>query len=264
MSEKRSKKQLVAAESDNTSAVSVSVVSHGHAGMLPPLLARLLEAPEVAEVILTSNNGENLASLMTHPRIQLIQNTSPKGFGENHNAAFRRSVGTYFCPLNPDVLWEENPFPALLAELAVLDPVILAPMVLDIEGRLEDSARRFPTLPSLVRKAMKGDRGAYSLELGGGAATVDWVAGMFMIASRAVYARLDGFDEHYRLYYEDVDLCARAWQSGIPVMVAPSVAVTHDAQRASRRHPVYFAYHALSLLRYLWRHAWRLPKAAPG
>lgn len=264
MSEERPANHLSTTASDKEPAVSVSVVSHGHASMLPPLLARLLDAPEVAEVILTSNNGENLAPLLTHPRIKLIQNASPKGFGENHNAAFRQSVGAYFCPLNPDVSWEKNPFPALLAELAVLGPVILAPMVLGIEGRVEDSARRFPTVLSLLRKAMKGDQGAYVLESGGSVARVDWVAGMFLVASRPVYDRLNGFDECYRLYYEDVDLCARAWQSGIPVMVAPSAVVTHDAQRASRRHPVYFAYHVLSLLRYLRRHAWCLPKAAPG
>ncbi len=264
MSEIRLVNPLSATALDNASTVSVSVVSHGHASMLPLLLARLLDAPEVAEVILTSNNGENLAPLLTHPRIQLIQNSSPKGFGENHNAAFRQSSGAYFCPINPDVSWQKNPFPALLAELSVLGPVVLAPMVLDSEGRIEDSARRFPTVPSLFRKAIKGDRGAYVLETGGPVVKVDWVAGMFLMARRSVYACLNGFDECYRLYYEDVDLCVRAWQSGIAVMVAPSAVVTHDAQRASRRHPVYFAYHALSLFRYLRQHAWRLPKAAPG
>ena len=35
-------------------------------------------------------------------KIRVIQNEHPKGFGANHNAAFRWA-SRYFCVLNPDV-----------------------------------------------------------------------------------------------------------------------------------------------------------------
>lgn len=245
-------------------SVTVSVVSHGHARMLPELLAKLLKVPEVIEIILTSNSGEALDGLIVSSKVKLVKNIRPKGFAANHNSAFNQSVGSYFCPLNPDVSWERNPFPELLDQLEVCNSAIVAPLVLDPTGRLEDSARRFPSLRSLVNKALNGDRGAYEILPGDPVMSVDWVAGMFLLTARATFSRLGGFDESYRLYYEDVDLCARAWHVGFPVMVVPSVVVTHDARRASRRRPVYFAYHVMSLVRYLSRHAGRLPRAAPG
>lgn len=73
------------------------------------------------------------------------------------------------------------------------------------------------------------------------------------------FRRLQGFDEKFFLYYEDVDICARAWKSGMKVLACPSVSVIHDAQRASRRNLQHMKWHAASMMRYFWKHAGRLP-----
>ena len=72
--------------------------------------------PELS-VVLTLNVPENLPTLPADLPVSVIRNEAPKGFGANHNAAFRASTGEYFCVLNPDVRLAENPFPHLLALL---------------------------------------------------------------------------------------------------------------------------------------------------
>lgn len=57
---------------------------------------------------------------------------------------------------------------------------------------------------------------------------VDFVSGCFMCVSRAEFESLHGFSEVYAPgYYEDVDLCARVWESGRKVRVYPALRVAH-------------------------------------
>ena len=109
----------------------------------------------------------------------------------------------------------------------------------------------------------KGDGGRYALQPGDPDFMPEWVAGMFMLFRAERYAALSGFDEGFRLYYEDVDLCVRAWRAGFGVLTTPSVQVIHRAQRASRRKLQYLAWHLASMARYFIKHWGRLPVQSP-
>jgi GT2 family glycosyltransferase len=89
---------------------------------------------------------------------------------------------------------------------------------------------------------------------------IDWVAGMFLFFPQAIFREIRGFDEHFFLYYEDVDICARIWLSGRRVMLHPGVSVIHDPRRTSRRNLRYMRWHLSSMLRYFAKYAWRLPR----
>ena len=66
-------------------------------------------------VILTLNIPETLPfdTVRAGFPITLVRNEVPKGFGANHNTAFKAAAGDYFCILNPDIRLHEDPFPAL-------------------------------------------------------------------------------------------------------------------------------------------------------
>ena len=239
--------------------VSVSIVSHGHGEMVWKLVAKLQLFPEVSRIILTRNIPDNDGVVETDKTL-FIQNTNPKGFGANHNAAFAHTTEPFFCVLNPDIELPANPFPALLAALNVSGASVLAPAVVNSVGSLEDSARHFPTLGQLATKLLGGHDGRYALQPTQGPTPVDWVAGMFMLFRTADFHAIGGFDEKFFLYYEDVDICTRLWKAGRPVMVCPQVQVVHDAQRASRKNWQFMKWHAASMARYFWKHWGRLPR----
>lgn len=230
--------------------VAVSIVSHGHGEMVNRLTGQILECPEVGQVILTRNLHET-TSFVTHPKVSVVQNSAPKGFGANHNAAFRLCGESYYCVLNPDIELLGNPFPTLLECAARQGGGAIAPLIVTPDGRMEDSVRRFPTFTSLLKKAFGGHDGRYALDPGQGPLEVDWVAGMFMLFASSSYARLGGFDERYFLYYEDVDICARAWRGGLRVVVVPSVSAIHDARRDSHRSFRHMRWHLTSVMRFL-------------
>jgi hypothetical protein len=242
--------------------IAVSIVSHGHGGMVARLVGQLLALPEVAQVILTLNVPESVA-LPDDARVRVIDNAAPKGFGANHNAAFAVCTETLFCPLNPDIEFDGNPFPVLCAAFADHRVALVAPLVKSPAGQIEDSMRRFPTPASLLIKAIGGSDGRYVVRDDQPDFSPEWVAGMFMLFRSRHFHDLGGFDERFFLYYEDVDICARVWQGGMKVRACPRGRVIHDAQRESRRRLRHLRWHVVSLARYFCKYWGRLP-TVPG
>jgi GT2 family glycosyltransferase len=238
--------------------IAISLVSHGHGPMLPALILRLLDFPEVTQVIVTINIPE-LLSLPSDSRVQFIHNQTPLGFGANHNQAFARATSSFFCVLNPDISFIANPFPQLLGSFSDDDIGLVAPLVKNADGGIEDSVRHFPTPFKILARRLLGLKDAYVYSEGDANFTAEWVGGMCMLFRSSAYAQIIGFDERYFMYVEDVDVCTRLWKAGLKVMVCPSAVVIHEARRASRRSWTHLRWHMASLLRYFSLYLGRLP-----
>ncbi len=238
--------------------ISISIVTHDHGTMVERLVADLLDFEEVGQIVVT----HNLPSLLTLPvdaRILVLDNAIPAGFAANHNTAFSHCTLPYFCPLNPDIQFRSNPFPALLAAIQEADAAIAAPLVRNPKGDIENSIRRFPTLHSLLSKALGVSEDDYKTRDFQSSFHPEWIAGMFMLFRSDDFRLLGGFDERFFLYYEDVDICARCWKAGMKVLACPSVSVIHDAQRTSHGNLRYMRWHLASMARYFLTHWGRLP-----
>ena len=137
--------------------ISISIVSHRQGPLVEHLLSDLREhCATPLEVLLTVNVEETLpfdAAQFGFP-VKIITNASAKGFAANHNAAFRHAGAEYFCVLNPDIRLKQDPFPAIFAQLADPKVGVVGPLILNPSGEIEDSARRFPTLFTILKKAL--------------------------------------------------------------------------------------------------------------
>ena len=234
--------------------ITLSVVSHRQNALVNQLLGDVERVCADRVALVVTENIPDETAVSTRLRFERVLNDSVKGFGANHNAAFARCATPYFCVCNPDIRLGADPFPALLEVFSNPSTGAAGPLVRDPAGQIEDSARRFPTVPSLLKKLLIEGKGPdYPVDRG--AVAVDWVAGMFMLLRREAFQAVAGFDEAYFLYYEDVDLCHRLGKAGWRIMLNPSVEVIHGAQRASRRDLRYALHHASSALRFLGRQA---------
>lgn len=244
--------------------LSISVVSHGQMAMIALLMQDIHRyCSELSiELILTLNVDEPLTfkALDYFYPVQVIRNSTPKGFGANHNQAFKVAQGQYFCVINPDIRFESDPFPALLAYLKDATVGVIAPRVVGPAGEIEDSVRRFPT-PAIIFSKVFGQGKKADYVLMSQNCEPDWVGGMFMLFSHEVFAQLNGFDERYFLYYEDVDLCGRLRLAGYRVLVWPGSQVIHNAQRSSHQSFKYLRWHIASMLRFFLSPVYRQLKA---
>jgi hypothetical protein len=242
------------------SEVCVSLVSHAQANLAKRFLDDLLRYCPDIDLVVTSNIAEvPELDLSQWPSVTYLRNSVPKGFGANHNAAFKHCRASYFCVVNPDIRIHSNLFPDLLAVAHDARVGVVAPKVFNASGSAEDSVRFFPTPLGILGKAIGIGDGRYPTE-GAKPLLVDWAAGMFLLFRSEAFDEIGGFDEEFFLYYEDVDVCARLWKAGRNVMIHPGVSVVHDAQRTSRKNLRYLLWHLSSMIRYFSKHFGRLPR----
>ena len=237
--------------------LTISIVSHGQAALVKKLLEDLSQYANNSDfrVILTLNIPELLpwdSKAIDFP-LTIVCNDLPKGFGANHNSAFRLSQSDYFCILNPDIRLPQNPFPNLLELFGDPGVGLVAPAITDKFGDLEDNARRFPT-PMLIFVKILGRLPLIDYDMQAELVHPDWVAGMFMVFSSPAFECVNGFDERYFLYYEDVDLCARLRLMGYRIVMSPSTFSVHNARRHSRRNLRHVQWHLRSMLKFFLSH----------
>jgi N-acetylglucosaminyl-diphospho-decaprenol L-rhamnosyltransferase len=234
--------------------VTLSIVSHGDAEKVERLLGSLSSCEKNIQfqVILTDNLGNNLPTFDGFAKIPLtlIRNQRPRGFASNHNQAFRMAKTNYFCVLNPDVFFEQEVFGNLIALLDTAKADIVAPLILDPGGIVQDSFRILPTPLNIVRRKLPGYRFAPIPAGADGMVRPDWMAGTFLLMKRETFAKMGGFNEKFYLYFEDVDLCTRARLAGLKLLVDTSVHVQHLPQHASRKNFRYLLWHFQSALRF--------------
>ncbi|MFY9259945.1 MAG: glycosyltransferase family 2 protein [Gallionella sp.] len=233
--------------------LSISVVSHEQIHLVLNLLQDIEKHCQSSsiELLLTINLPETISFVregFSFP-IRQIDNVQPLGFGANHNQAFTHAKGDFFCVINPDIRFDSDPFQSLIQCLHDAKIGVVAPVVRNAQGEVEDSARYFPTPFKILCKAFGKCKGSDYI-VGNAPISPDWVGGMFMLFRRAVFQQLGGFNERYFLYYEDVDLCARLRLRGYEVMLVPQAQVVHHAQRSSHRNLKYLRWHLQSMLRF--------------
>jgi N-acetylglucosaminyl-diphospho-decaprenol L-rhamnosyltransferase len=234
------------------SSVVFSIVSHGQSTLVNSLLDdfRRLKFNEV-EIIITINIPEDESKYnFSNLNVAVVKNNFPRGFGENHNKALLGSVKKYFFVINPDVRLNSLDVDVLLSSFDDERVGVVAPIVLNSSGVLENNARKFPTIMEILRKYFLGlNSMVYATT--SEAMIVDWVAGMFVVYRAAAYKLVNGFDQRrFFMYYEDVDICRRLKWVGATVILESRVSVIHNAQRTSHKKLKYFNWHLRSALRY--------------
>ncbi len=214
------------------------------------------------------------------PRAELVPRTDNRGFAAGVNLAASRSKAPFLFLLNPDAV-AEGPVVRVLESWLTEHPdvAVAGARVLDADGRLQQSARRFPDLTTwlggrstwlsarfpgnwLTRRNLLADRALES----GQPIDVDWVSGACLMTRRDVFERLGGFDEGFFLYWEDADYCARVADAGLRRMYVPTVSVRHAAGRSASHdpEPAIRAFHR-SAYRLYWKRASAVERlAAPA
>jgi GT2 family glycosyltransferase len=248
--------------------IHISVVSHNQWHMVQALLNDLdaLQSVERIQVTLTHNVQSN----QTHEIEQYsfpvnnIENQQPKGFGENHNAAFMappdESAREFFVVINPDVRIQEDVFTPLAEQLNRQTSIgVMAPLVRNNDFEIEDSIRVVPS-PWIIFKKLFNIREQHPVTNLEKSFSPQWIAGMFMFFPESVFKKIGGFDERFFLYYEDVNICSRLWLEGFQVMVNPALSIIHNAQRDSHKSFRYLKWHLGSMLRFFLSDVYRQVK----
>ena len=74
----------------------------------------------------------------------------------------------------------------------------------------------------------------------------DYITGCCMSIHKDIIDKLEGFEEFYTMYYEDVDLCHRALQYDTQCYVIEGSPIYHDVSYTIGNHSIYKNYHMIN------------------
>lgn len=224
--------------------LSVVIVNYNTMGYTRRCLASLSDgarglAWEAVVVDNASSEPGAEALAREFPNVRVLRRARNGGFAAGANTGIRAARADVLFLLNPDTRVMPGAAAALLQYLrAHPDVGIVAPKLVNPDGSLQLSCRRFPTLwtgvfnrYSLLTRLVPRNRfsTAYLMSDWDHASTreVDWVSGAAMMITRAALTRVGGFDEGYFFAMEDVDLCRRMHEAGLRVVYLPDAVVEH-------------------------------------
>ncbi len=74
---------------------------------------------------------------------------------------------------------------------------------------------------------------------------VDFVSGCFMLIDVALLKEIGFLDEKYYIYYEEADLCMRAWLKGYASVVIPEIFVHHQKTTTNINWSAFYTYYTI-------------------
>ncbi|MFO7845905.1 MAG: glycosyltransferase [Balneolaceae bacterium] len=182
--------------------------------------------------------------------VQFIENKKNLGFGKANNQAIRRANGKYTLLLNPDTLVQENTLDVLYQKMeANTEWGACGCKILNPDGTFAPESRRsVPKVSTAIYKAI-GLTSLFPESKHFGAYYQGWkdedeedevpvLSGSFMYFRTQCLKEVNGFDERFFMYGEDIDLCYRVKEAGWKIYYVPKTSIIHYKGESSKKNEI--------------------------
>lgn len=202
------------------------------------------------EVVMVENGSsdgsvEALRSLQG-TKVRLIENKKNLGFAVANNQAWKKALGKYVLFLNSDTLITDNVLGEMVEWMGKNATVGIASCMLkNKDGSIQPTGGYFPALLSVfswmtiqdlpfvdalikpfhplhIKSFFAKGTDFYRKEK-----ELDWVTGAFLFTRKVILEEVNGWDDNYFMYVEEVDLCFRIKKTGWRVRYLPEWDIIH-------------------------------------
>ncbi|NTW26709.1 MAG: glycosyltransferase family 2 protein [Candidatus Moranbacteria bacterium] len=179
------------------------------------------------EIIVINNDESDLLSLCPANDLHIIHNQQNEGFAKACNKAANLAKGEILFFLNPDT-------EILLGNLVDLKNAfndssvgIVAPQLLISPTKIQPWNAGFKISLWEILANNLGYIHSKIFWSKGSDLTPDWVSGAALTIKKSLFENIQGFDENFFMYFEDVDLCKRVKEKSLTMVILPTVQVLH-------------------------------------
>ena len=254
----------------NLTELSIIIVTYNNEQEIGRCLFSLASAVAniPTQVIVIDNNSldntpQVIEKELSHFKTNnLIKNKQNLGFTKAINQGLKLTQGKYILLLNPDTALSADTFQKLLPLFNTKPDVgIIAPQLLNTDGSVQPSCRRFPRhrdiffhilglnlmFPSskLFNCWKMGDFDHNSEKF------VEQPQGAFLLTHRQAFNNVGLLDENFPMFFSDVDWCHRFIDNGWKILFTPAVRILHHKGKSiyKNRAPLIWSSH-VSFYRY--------------
>ena len=206
--------------------------------------------PEVIVVDNASSDGSPELVKSRFPAVHLIRNGRNLGFARANNIGIGEARGRYIALVNSDVILLPGCFEKLIAFMDDNPGIgMVGPRILNLDGTIQPTARRFPTFLSCLCRTLALDRllaegnifpSSFEAGFPQDAVKVEVLSGCFLVVRRKALAQVGLLDEHFFIYGEDIDWCKRFHMAGWGAALYPQAQAIHRGGASSSRAPLRF------------------------
>jgi len=203
-----------------------------------------------AEIIVIDNNSSDHSVEYLTPHfkcVKFIGNNENVGFSKACNQGFKLSAGNYVLFLNPDTIVPEDCFERCIAFFENHGEAgAVGVKMIDGHGKfLKESKRAFPApvtslfklfgFATLFPKSKLFSKYHLGYLDESKNHEVDVLAGAFIMVRRGILLKLNGFDEIFFMYGEDIDLSYRIQQLGYKNYYLADTSILHFKGESTRK-----------------------------
>lgn len=220
----------------------------------------------IGKVIVVDNGSvdgsDNCLESFTGLEVVLIRAGDNLGFGKACNLGAKEGESGYILFLNPDASVYKN---TLCQSLSFMNDhpgvAVCGVQLKDEENHVSRSCTRLPTVSSYLAHSVGLDRFLPKLGHFMGewdhtdSRSVDHVIGAFYLVRRSVFESVNGFDERFFVYLEDLDLSNRIKAAGWQIFFLSSVQAYHKGGGTSDQVKAFRLFYSLrSRILYSYKH----------
>lgn len=251
--------------------ISVSIVTYNNeneiCGVLDSLFASsIIDNLEIYIVDNNSTDGTIPLIKEKYAQLNIIEMSSNLGYGGGHNVAINRVNSKYHFIINPDIKFDSKLLENIVGFLENKNDVVLCiPNIHDVDNKLKYPPKKDPTIRFLLGRYLSKYGGVFrkwadeyeckNIHLDQ-PIEIEFCSGSFMATRTDVLKKVNGFDDHFFLYFEDADLSRRMREYG-KVVCNPIYAVQHEGKRESHKSFKAFKLMLVSMIKYFNKWGWK-------
>ncbi len=223
----------------DTPLISIVILNHNGLGDLKECFDSLsnLTYKEI-ELIFVDNNSQDKSVDFVKENFQcvkIIELFKNYGFAQGNNFGAKAAKGDYIVLLNNDTIVDKN----WISEMVKIAQESKKVGIIGSKIYYYDDRKTLNFAGSSCDKYGRTTHtGQFQLDdpLLNIQRKIFYACGASLMISRELYQKINLFDPTYFIYYEDVDVCWRAWISGYDVIYAPNSFIYHKVGRAIKNN----------------------------
>ncbi len=192
----------------------------------------------IVDNLSTDNSVERLRESWNES-ILIIENLKNLGFAKGCNVGAEVCNSDHVLFLNPDTIINKETFSNINTFLSDINNDsfgVLGAQLSDENNHVSCTCSRFPEVKHFFSKCLGLNRLFKSLHSLNHHMKefdhltyreVDQVMGAFFLVPNDIFKQLNGFDERFFVYFEEVDFCYRVKESGYKVIFNPEIKALH-------------------------------------